>query len=127
MAILTVRAAAANVFSAPVYQAVSAADKFPGVPGSRYVLHYKNGATPQASGATPNKLNDPTTPIPGGSSAVAGFADVATSGATGMGATSEATVYIPNSSRHIDSQGFINLTHAGTVTTVTVDIYGPLQ
>jgi hypothetical protein len=113
-------------FTAPNYQVVSAADKFAAVAGAKYLLHYKNGATPQASGSSPNKVTDPSTPIPAGSSAVAGFADLLTSAGAGMGATSEATILLDNSTRFIDGTGFINLVHGGTVTTVTVDIVGPL-
>jgi hypothetical protein len=113
-------------FTAPNYQVVSAADKFAAVAGAKYLLHYKNGATPQASGSSPNKVTDPSTPIPSGSAAVAGFADLLTSAGAGMGATSEATILLDNSTRFIDGTGFINLVHGGTVTTVTVDIVGPL-
>jgi hypothetical protein len=113
-------------FAAPTYQAVTAADKFAAVPGAKYLLHYKNGATAQASSSSPNKVTDPSTVIPAGSAAVAGFADLLTSSGTGMGATSEATILIDNSTRFIDGTGFINLVHPGTLTTVTVDIVGPL-
>lgn len=113
-------------FVAPTYNAVTSADKFAALPGSRYVLHYKNGATPQASSSAPNKVTDTTSQIPAGSAAVAGFADLLTSAGTGMGATSEAVLYINNSSRFIDGTGFINLVHPGTLTTVTVAILGPL-
>jgi hypothetical protein len=113
-------------FAAPNYQAVTAADKFLGASGAKYLLHYKNGATAQASSSAPNKVTDPSTPIPSGSAAVAGFADLLTSAGTGMGATSEATIEIDNATRFIDGTGFINLVHPGTLTTVTVDIIGPL-
>jgi hypothetical protein len=113
-------------FTAPNYQSVTAADKFAAVPGAKYLLHYKNGATAQASSSAPNKITDTTSVIPAGSSSVAGFADLLTSAGTGMGATSEATIEIDNSSRFIDGTGFINLVHPGTLTTVTVDIIGPL-
>jgi hypothetical protein len=125
MAVLTARRQGLT-FATPNYQAVSAADKFAAVPGAKYLLHYKNGATAQASGSTPNKVTDQTSVIPAGSAAVAGFADLLTSGAAGMTATTEATIEIDNSTRFLDAQGFINLTHGGTVTTVTVDIVGPL-
>ncbi len=125
MAILTARRQGL-AFAAPNYQAVSAADKFAAVNGGKYLLHYKNGATAQASGSTPNKVTDQATVIPSGSAAVAGFADLLTSAGAGMGATSEATIQIDNATRFLDGQGFVNLTHGGTITTVTVDIIGPL-
>jgi len=124
MATLTVRASGL-AFSPPNYQAVSAADKFAAVPGGKYLLHYKNGATPQAA-ASANTLTDQTAVAPPNSAPAVGWADVATSGATGMAATTEATVVIPNASRFIDAQGFVNIKHPVTFTTVTVDIYGPL-
>lgn len=110
---------------APTYNAVTAADKFTAAPNSRYMLHYKNGATAQATGGSPNKVTDPTTPVPSGSSASAGFADAVTQASPGMTATSEFVVWIDNSSRFRDATGFINLVHPGTLTTVTVAIFGP--
>lgn len=113
-------------FAAPTYNACTVADKFAAVPGSKYMLHYKNGATPQASSSAPNKVTDVTSPIPAGSAAVAGYADLLTSGGTGIPATTEYVVQIDNSSRFIDGTGFINLVHPGTLTTMTVAILGPL-
>lgn len=108
---------------APNYVAVSASDTFKPQPNSRYILHYKNGAT-TTGGALPFKITDPTTPIPQGSGALAGFADAIVS-ATGMGATSELIAQIPNSNRFRDANGNITLVHGGTFTTVTVAILGP--
>jgi len=85
----------------PTYTACTAADKFSAAANSRYLLHYKNGATAQASSSAPNKVTDPSTPIPSGSAAVAGFADLLTSAGTGMGATSEATIEIEMSPAQI--------------------------
>lgn len=111
---------------APTYNATTATDKFAAAPNSKYMLHYQNGATPQVTGGLPNKITDPTTPIPAGSGAVGGFADANTIGTPGMLATTEAVVIIDNSSRFRDAQGFINLVHPGTLTTVKVAIFGPL-
>lgn len=111
---------------APVYNVCTATDKFAAVPGAKYMLHYKNGATAQASGSSPNKVTDTTTPVPGGASPAAGFADLLTSAGAGMLANTEACVVIANSSRFIDGTGFINLVHPGTLTTMTVAIIGPL-
>lgn len=107
---------------APVYVAVSAADFFTAAPGAHYRLHYKCGATPTGAGAF--KVTDPTTVIPPGSGLAAGFADLAIQSA-GMTATTELICDIPNSYRHRDTAGRINLTHTGTLTTVTVAITGP--
>lgn len=125
MTILTARRQTLT-FAAPNYQTVTAADKFAAVPGSKYLLHYKNAATPQASSSAPNKVSDTTAVIPAGSASIAGFADLLTSAGSGMGSATEATILIDNSSRFIDGTGFINLVHPGTLTTITLDIIGPL-
>lgn len=109
---------------APTYVAVSAGDFFVAQPNARYELHYKNGGTATASGAF--TVTDPTTPIPPGSGAVAGFADQVVKAAGSMLANTELKAMISNSSRFRDSNGRINLVHGGTLTTVTVNIIGPL-
>jgi len=108
---------------APTYTACTATDKFTAVPNARYVLHYKNGAT-TSGGSLPFKVTDPTTPIPVGSGLSAGFADAIVA-ATGMLATTELVSVIANSNRHRDANGAINMTHGGTLTTVSVAIFGP--
>lgn len=107
---------------APTYSAVAAADYFLAAPNSRYVLHYKNGATP--TGVASFKVTDPNTPIPTASGQAVGFADAVVQ-SVGMGGTTELVSTITNSNRHRDSNGRINLTHGGTLTTVTVAILGP--
>lgn len=109
--------------TAPTYVAVAATDFFTAAPNSRYELHYKNGAT-TTGGSLPFKVTDPTTPIPVGSSAVAGFADGVVA-LTGMLATTEMVAVIANSSRFMDANNRINLVHGGTLTTVTLNIRGP--
>lgn len=108
--------------AAPTYTAITATDFFTAQPSSRYILHYKNGATP--TGASAFKVTDPTTPIPAGSGLAAGFADVSLKTAD-FGASSELVAQIPNTNRHRDTNGRVNLTHAGTLTTVTLAIFGP--
>jgi hypothetical protein len=110
---------------APTYTAVTAADKFLAVRNARYMLHYKNGATAQASSSAPNKVIDQTSLAPAGASPVAGSFDALSSGGSGMGATSELVSWIDNSTRFMDGQNYINLVHPGTLTTVTVAIFGP--
>lgn len=112
--------------AAPTYNVCTATDKFAALPNSKYLLHYKNGATAQASGAVGNTITDSTTPTPPGSAPAAGFADVVTLAGPGMLATTEYVSYIDNSNRFRDNLGFINLKHPGTLTTVTVAIIGPL-
>jgi hypothetical protein len=108
---------------APTYTAVTATDKFAAAPNAKYELHYKNAATPTGAGTF--KVVDQTTLAPPASSPAAGFADAVIQNA-GMGATTELMALIDNSSRFRDALGFINLTHTGTLTTVTVSIRGPL-
>jgi hypothetical protein len=108
---------------APTYVAVSANDFFTAAPNSRYELHYKNGGTATASGAF--TVTDPTTPVPQGSGAVAGFADQVVKAAGSMLANTELKATVTPSTRFRDSNGRINLVHGGTLTTVTVNILGP--
>jgi hypothetical protein len=110
---------------APTYTNVSAADKFLAASASRYMLHYKNGATAQATGGLPNKATNPTAVAPSGSSPAAGWADVVTQASPGMTGTSEFVVWLDNSTELKDGSGFINLVHPGTVTTMQVAIFGP--
>lgn len=109
---------------APSYNVCTATDFFTAAPNACYILHYKNGATAQTTG--PNKVSDPSTPIPAGSGQTAGFADASDGLSGGMTATSERTRIINNTNRFRDSQGRVNLVHPGTLTTVTVQIIGPL-
>ena len=107
---------------APTYSAVNATDFFTAVPNSSYILHYKCGATPTGAGSF--KITDPTTQIPTGSGAAAGFADAVIQNA-GMLANAEVKMRISSSDRFRDSNGRVNLVHTGTLTTVTLNILGP--
>lgn len=104
---------------APTYTAVTASDTFTAKPNTRYMLHYKCGATPTGAGTF--KVSDPTTPIPSGSGAAAGFADAVVQNA-GMLASTELFMTIDNSNRFRNSTGVITLTHTGTLTTVSVAV-----
>jgi hypothetical protein len=108
------------VATTPSYNAVSAADFFTAQPGSKYRIHYKNGATP---GTGLLKVTDPTSVAPAGSSPAGGWSDVPV--VTNMAATTEKSVIV-NSDRFRDANGRINLANAGTITTITVAIEGPL-
>jgi hypothetical protein len=110
---------------APIYTNVSAADKFLAQSGARYMLHYKNGVTAQASGGLPNKVTNPTAVAPAGSSPAAGWADTVTQATPGMLATTEFVSWLDSSTELKDGSGFINLVHPGTVTTMQVAIFGP--
>jgi hypothetical protein len=104
---------------APTYNVCTTADKFPAAPGAKYLLHYKNGATPTGI----LKVTDTTSVVPAGSTATAGFADLQVT--TSMLATTESIVEIDNASRFLDGQGFVNLVNV-TPTTLSVAIIGPL-
>jgi hypothetical protein len=108
----------------PTYTACTAADKFSAAANSRYLLHYKNGATPVATSNF--KITDQTSAAqaPAGAVLAGGWADDV-SVPTPMAATSEQVVWIDNTNRFRDGQGFINLVHGGTLTTVSVAIFGP--
>jgi hypothetical protein len=108
---------------APTYTACTASDTFTAAPNSSYILHYKNGATAQTTG--PNKISDVSTPIPTGSAASAGFADASDGLGAGLPATTERVRVINNSNRFRSSSGVITLAHPGTLTTVTLAIFGP--
>lgn len=110
---------------APTYTAVTAADFFTAIPNAKYMLHYKNGATAQATGGSPNKVTNPTAVAPPGSSPAAGWQDVITQASPGMTATSEFVVWLDNSTALRDANGRINMVHPGTLTTMTVAIFGP--
>lgn len=98
----------------PTYTQATASDFFTAAPGTRYMLHYKNGATP--TGIV--KVLDPTTAIPAGSTAAGGFADLQVSAA--IGASSE-RVHIIDSNRFRDATGKIQMTSV-TPTTLSVAV-----
>jgi len=108
---------------APTYAAANATDFFTAAPNSRYEIHYKNGATPTATGAF--TITDPTTVAPPGSGAVAGFADAIVKATGSMLANTELKCVISNSDRFRDANGRINFVHGGTLTTVVMNILGP--
>lgn len=103
---------------APTYATASAADYFTAAQNGKYMLHYKNGATPTGI----LKVADSTTPVPAGSTAVAGFADLQVTAS--LAASAERVVWIDNVNRFRDANGRVNLSN-GTPTTLTVAIFGP--
>lgn len=103
----------------PTYNTATTSDTFSAQPNSKYMIHYKNGATPTGT----LKVRDRNVPIPAGSTAVAGFGDVQVTAA--LSGSAEAVYMITNSSRFMDSQGKITLDNA-TPTTLTFAIFGPL-
>jgi hypothetical protein len=103
----------------PTYNTATVSDTFSAVAGGRYMIHYKNGATPTGT----LKIRDRNTPIPAGSTAVAGYADAQASAS--LGASAETVYWIQNASRYMDSTGKITLDN-GTPTTLTFAIFGPM-
>lgn len=104
----------------PTYTAATAADQFTAAPNTKYMLHYKNGAT-TTGGALPFKVGNPTAVAPPASGLGAGFGD-AVIAATGMLATTE-KVHIIDSNVFRNTAGVIALAHQGTLTTVSVAIF----
>jgi hypothetical protein len=109
---------------APVYTQCTAADKFAAAPNSKYLLHYKCLATPTGAGAF--KVVDQTTQTPAGVAIVANAFDAVIQSA-GMLANTELINIVDPTTRFRDGQGFVNLTHTGTLTTVSVCIEGPFS
>lgn len=109
---------------APTYTQCTAADKFTAVPNAKYMLHYKNGATP----TTQLYINEQVAVLPAGAvtptppTGATKWSDVQVSAA--LGASGERVCWIDNSSNYRDANGFINMQHS-TPTTLSVAIFGP--
>jgi hypothetical protein len=108
----------------PTYTQCTASDKFSVLRGGRYMLHYKNGATP----TTQLYINEQVASVPAGAVTPAiptggtKWSDVQVSAA--LGATTERVCWLDPSANYTDAQGFINLVH-NTPTTLTLAIFGP--
>lgn len=114
----------AAVAVAPTYTAITAADNFTAAPSARYVIRYKNGATPVATSNFKVTDQSSAAQAPAGASLAGGWADLVSVPAP-MAATTEAVFEISNSNRFRDGSGKIQLVHGGTLTTVTIAIEGP--
>jgi|SRR6266576_1071919 len=115
---------AANIIT-PNYQACSAADKFLASLHGGYMLHYKNGAT--LAGAVYINEKQLSLPPQGAPTAPAGslkWSDYVVHAA--FPATAERIVFIDDITPYIDTLGFVNMQHLGTITTMTVAILGPM-
>jgi hypothetical protein len=108
----------------PTFTACTAADKFAAT-GGRYVLYYKSGASGAVSTIWAlNTLAAPAGTIPAANAGGAtNWADGRLS--NGIASNVDAVCYIPDVVPYIDATGFVNLKHNGTLTTVTVAIFGP--
>ena len=130
MATLTPQKPSVGTVVTPTFNATTAADKFAASGGS-YVLIYQNGATPGTATLWVLDGNNPGAMTPVGAQAPAvptgatKWSDALI--VTNMAATSFKVIALDNINiqNFIDSTGFVNLKHNGTITTITVAILGP--
>ena len=108
----------------PVYNTCTTADKFTAVAHGRYMLHFKNGATPTGT-IFINEKQIPTPPgaIPTAPAGASKWSDLQVSAS--IGATTERVIVIDDITSYIDTSGFVNI-QTVTPTTLTVAIFGPL-
>jgi len=126
MTIFTPQALTTGVPATPSYTACTAADKFAANPGTTYLVHYENGATPTAQCYVLEQVATlpPGAATPNLPTGAAKWSDALISAA--IGANAERDIVLDKSiiGNYIDSTGFVNLKHT-TPTTLTVAIYGP--
>ena len=124
MATLTTQTPVVGDDLTPTGNATSAADKFAATAG-RWVLYYKGGASTAVT--TIYALNTNT-------QATAGQQPAAGTGGTnpfdlrlsnGISGTIDAVCVVDNAATYADASGFVNLKHNGTLTGLTVSIFGP--
>lgn len=110
----------------PLQTACSTNDKFAANPGTTYLIHYENAATP----TTQIYVGEQVATVPPGAATpnlptgATKWSDALVSAA--IGANAERDVVLDKSiiANYIDSTGFVNLKH-NTPTTLTIAIYGP--
>lgn len=125
MSTFTVQAVALDNPVAPNYNTCTATDKFLAVPGKSYLLHYKNGGT--ASGTVfinEQRAATPRASTPAAPAGATKYSDAKL--ATAIGTTSELVVLLEDAGPYLDASQFVNLQHSGTVTTLTLAIFGPV-
>ena len=104
----------------------TASDKFSANPGTTYLLHYTNGATP----TTQCYVTDQYTTVPPGAATPAvptngtNWSDALISAAIGASGVRDIVLDKSIIGNYIDSTGYVNLKH-NTPTTLTLTIYGP--
>jgi hypothetical protein len=114
--------------AAPTFTAVTAADKFQSNGQGNWVVYYRNGAT-VGTGAL--YVTNQNVAVPPGAATPA-----LPTGATNwsddlvinnMAATTDRALLIPGIyiAQFTDTTGFVNLKHNGTITTITVAVFGP--
>jgi hypothetical protein len=130
MATLTPQKPSIGTVVTPTFNATTAADKFSASGGS-YILIYQNAGTIGTGTLWVLDGNNPGAVVPTGAQAPA-----IPTGATkwsdalivsNMPTSSFRVIAIDNINiqNFIDSTGFVNLKHNGTITTITVAILGP--
>lgn len=105
------------------FAACTAADKFAASTG-RYLLIYTNGAT--ATGTVfvnEQKAVAPTGATPAAPAGATKWSDLKVG--TTIPASGTYPISIADISKYVDVTGFVNLQHAGTLTTLTLGILGP--
>lgn len=102
--------------TAPIYNVCTVSDKFTANPGKKYILHYKNGATPTGIVKVVDQVS--TAAQPPGTTIAGGAYDFQVSAS--IGATTEAMSQI-DAPRFRDATGAINMANV-TPTTLTVAI-----
>jgi hypothetical protein len=131
MAILTAQMPTVSAPITPTQTLVTAADKFLAQPGCTYLIHYENGATAGTATLWVLDGNNPGAVVPPGAQAPAvptgatKWSDALISAS--LGANAERDIVLDKSivQNFMDSSGYVNLKHNGTITTITVAIYGP--
>ena len=109
----------------PIYTQCTAADKFTASRDQRYMLHFKNGATPTGTIFVNEKLAQaPAGSVPTAPAGATKWSDLKVSNS--LGASSEVVIVIDNITPYLDTSGFVNLQNV-TPTTLQVAIFGPLS
>jgi hypothetical protein len=126
MALLTVQGLT-SLLAADTYAAVSASDTFAASQGQTYVLRYVNGGTPsgspfyiRAQGTITVAPSGSTPGIPAGAQT---FADDLLIATTFPATPSRMAVILVD---NYLASGLVTLLHGGTLTTVTLGIFGPV-
>jgi hypothetical protein len=124
MATLTTQVPTLGDDITPTGNATSAADKFAAT-GGRWILYYKGGASTAVTTIYALNANTaaPTGTVPAAGTGGTNPFDLRLS--NGISGTIDAVCVIDNAATYTDATGFVNLKHNGTLTGLTVSIFGP--
>lgn len=107
----------------PTFTQCTAADKFSAQAGSKYMLHYRNGATTATNVYIAEKAaSSPAGSTPATPTGATKWSDALV--VASIGSTTDRIVFIDYVAPYIDTLGFVNVV-ATTPTTLTLAIYGP--